>query len=279
MKTLNDEKMSIKQNKYANIDIDEILQGDKKVVAFLGASKSGTSFIVNNIAAMVSNRGINVALLDATQNKGAYYIYTKNQERLRKIAFSSIENLANGVTDGIKVNNNLTVYTTMPGENKYMNEVEPILETLIKNHSLILIDCDFTTPENYFKYAQEIYLVQSMDVLSIQPLTEALLKLEERKILDESKLRIIINKFVEVESITIKDILGGVAFYNDPNMYYMKQLFDKNMVKYLTIPFREEVYEIYIEQVANCNIKTQDYDDEILAIFKQLSRNIFPFQI
>lgn len=279
MKTLNDEKMSIKQNKYANIDIDEMLQGDKKVVAFLGASKSGTSFIVNNIAAMVSNRGINVALLDATQNKGAYYIYTKNQERLRKIAFSSIENLANGVTDGIKVNNNLTVYTTMPGENKYMNEVEPILETLIKNHSLILIDCDFTTPENYFKYAQEIYLVQSMDVLSIQPLTEALLKLEERKILDESKLRIIINKFVEVESITIKDILGGVAFYNDPNMYYMKQLFDKNMVKYLTIPFREEVYEIYIEQVANCNIRIQDYDDEILSIFKQLSRNIFPFQI
>lgn len=279
MKTLNDEKMSIKQNKYANIDIDEMLQGDKKVVAFLGASKGGTSFIVNNIAAMVSNRGINVALLDATQNKGAYYIYTKNQERLRKIAFSSIENLANGVTDGIKVNNNLTVYTTMPGENKYMNEVEPILETLIKNHSLILIDCDFTTPENYFKYAQEIYLVQSMDVLSIQPLTEALLKLEERKILDESKLRVIINKFVEVESITIKDILGGVAFYNDPNMYYMKQLFDKNMVKYLTIPFMEEVYEIYIEQVANCNIRIQDYDDEILSIFKQLSRNIFPFQI
>lgn len=279
MKTLNDEKMSIKQNKYANIDIDEMLQGDKKVVAFLGASKSGTSFIVNNIAAMVSNRGINVALLDATQNKGAYYIYTKNQERLRKIAFSSIENLANGVTDGIKANNNLTVYTTIPGENKYMNEVEPILETLIKNHSLILIDCDFTTPENYFKYAQEIYLVQSMDVLSIQPLTEALLKLEERKILDESKLRVIINKFVEVESITIKDILGGVAFYNDPNMYYMKQLFDKNMVKYLTIPFMEEVYEIYIEQVANCNIRIQDYDDEILSIFKQLSRNIFPFQI
>lgn len=279
MKTLNDEKMSIKQNKYANIDIDEMLQGDKKVVAFLGTSKSGTSFIINNIAAMLSNRGINVALLDATQNKGAYYIYTKNQERLRKIAFSSIENLANGVPDGIKVNNNLTVYTTMPGENKYMNEVEPILETLIKNHSLILIDCDFTTPENYFKYAQEIYLVQSMDVLSIQPLTENLLKLEEREILDESKLRVIINKFVEVESITIKDILGGVAFYNDPNMYYMKQLFDKNIVKYLTIPFKEEVYEIYIEQVANCNIRIQDYDDEILSIFKQLSRNIFPFQI
>ena len=38
MKTLNDEKMSIKQNKYANIDIDEMLQGDKKVVAFLSSN-------------------------------------------------------------------------------------------------------------------------------------------------------------------------------------------------------------------------------------------------
>ncbi len=277
MKTLNDEKLNIKQDKYANIDIDEMLKGDKKIVAFLGTSKSGTSFIVNNLAELISNRGVDVAILDATQNKGAYYIYTKNQEKLRKIAVSSIENLTDGVSDGIKVNNNLTVYTTMPGEDKYIGEVEPILETLIKSHSLILIDCDFSTPEKYFKYVQEIYLIQSMDVLSIQPLTEALLKFEENDILDEGKLRVIINKFVEVDSITIKDILGGIAFYNDPNMYYMKQLFDKNTVKYITIPFKQEIYEIYIEQEANCNIKIKDYDDEILSIFEQLGRDIFTF--
>lgn len=35
------------------------------------------------------------------------------------------------------------------------------METLVKNHSLILIDCDFNTPIEYFAKAQELYLVQS----------------------------------------------------------------------------------------------------------------------
>lgn len=277
MKTLNDDIINIEQEKYSNIDISEMLKGDKKLVTFLGTSKSGTSFLLNNIAELLSSKGINVAILDATQNRSSYYIFTKNEENLRKVAFSSIENLAHGVANGIKVNDNLTVYTAVPGKNEFLMEVEPVLETLIKKHSLILIDCDFKTPIEYFSYAQEIYLVQPMDILSIQPLTEALSEFDNKGVLEERKIRIIINKFVDIGAITEKEIIGGMAFYNEPTMSYMKQLFNKNTVKYITIPFEQSIYEQYLIQLVNCNIDLNGYSRNFLEILEQLGKSIYPF--
>lgn len=279
MKTLNDDIIHIEKDKYSNINIEELLVRDKRLVTFVGTSKSGTSFLINNLADLLSSKGINTAILDATQNKSSYYIYTKNEESLRKIAFSSIENLSNGVADGIKVKNNLTVYTAVPGENKFLQKAEPVLETLIKNHSLILIDCDLKTSVDYFAYAQEIYLVQSMDVLSIQPLTEALAEMQNKGILDETKIRIIINKFVETAALTEKEIIGGMAFYNDPTMSYMKQLFNKNTVKYMTIPFEQAIYERYLGELANCNINVKGYSGVFLQILEQLGKSVYPFVI
>ena len=39
------------------------------------------------MAENLSRKGIKTAILDLTQNKNAYYIYTQNDEELRKIAF------------------------------------------------------------------------------------------------------------------------------------------------------------------------------------------------
>ena len=61
---------------YNNQELSSLLSKDKKVVAFGGTSKNGTSFLVNNLAEMISKKGINTAILDLTQNKNAYYIYT-----------------------------------------------------------------------------------------------------------------------------------------------------------------------------------------------------------
>ena len=49
---------------------------------------------------ILSNMGINTAILDATSNKNAYYIYTKNDDDLRKIASNSFENLTNEIAEG-----------------------------------------------------------------------------------------------------------------------------------------------------------------------------------
>ena len=261
---------------YTKVDISHLLSRDKKIVTVVGTSKNGTSFILNNLAELLSSQGINVAILDATKNRNAYYIYTKNEESLRRTAFESIKNLSLGNAKGIAVNNNLTVYTSLPSESNDITKVEPILETLVRNHSLILIDCDFETPLNYFANAQEMYLVQSMDVLTIQPLTAFLRELKAKKILDESKIRIIINKYIKLHGVTEKAIIGGMAYYNDPAMSFMTELFDRNTVKYFTIPFEEEIYAKYLEGLINCDISLKGYSKPFRQILGQLGNCVYP---
>ena len=277
MKKENNEKMVLSDNISGDtIDISSLLTSDKKIVSIVGTSKNGTSFILNNLAELLSSQGINVAILDATQNRNTYYIYTKNEESLRRTAYESIKNLANGKAKGISVNSNLTVYTSLPSESADLNKVEPILETLIKNHSLILIDCDFNTPLNYFANSQEIYLVQSMDVLTIQPLTAFLRELKTKKILDETKIRIIINKYIKLRNANEKAIIGGMAYYNDPAMSFMTELFDRNMVKYFLVPFEIEIYTKYLEGLINCDISLKGYSKNFMQTLAQLGNNVYP---
>ena len=258
------------------IDISSLLTADKKIVSFVGTSKNGTSFIINNIAQILSSMGINTAILDTTSNRNAFYIYTKNEEELRKTASYSIENLVKGIAKGIEVNKNLTVFTSLPDEKETINNVDEILQTLITNYSVILIDCDFDTSFGYFKQSQEIYLVQSMDILTIQPLTAFLRELKAKNVLDEKKLRIILNKAVKVRGVTEKTIIGGMAFYNDPAMSFMTELFDRNLIKYISIPFDEEVYVKYLENIINCEIDLKGYTKQFMQILKELANMIYP---
>ena len=262
-------------NQEANLE--SLLSKDKKIVAFLGTTKNGTSFLVNNLAQILSNQGIKTAILDLTKNRNAYYIYTKNEEALRKTAFSCIEDLEQGIVNGIKVNNNLDVYTSLPGEANSIEEgYASILETLVKNYSLILLDCDFTTQYQYLKNAQEIYLVQSMDVLTIQPLTAYLRDLKAKGILEQNTLRVVINKFTKVRSVTEKAIIGGMAFYNDPAMSFMTELFNRETVPYCTIPFDGQVYSKYLEGLVNCNISVNGYSKEVILALRKLANMVYP---
>ena len=257
-------------------DFSSLLTADKKVVAFLGTTKNGTSFVVNSVAEALSKVGVNVAILDATQNKNSYYIYTKNEESLRKTAINSYQNLIMGNPYGVQVNQNLTVYTGLPSDTESIKNFRPILQTLVNNHTCVLIDCDFKTPYDYFKYAQEIYLVQSMDVLTIQPLTAFLRDLKSKNILDENKINIIINKAIRLRGISSKNIIGGMAFYNDPEMSFMTELFDRNTVKYTEIPFSQELYSLYLSGIANdCEISSNNYPKEIKNVIKSLSEKIY----
>ena len=262
----------------STIDLSNLLTPDKKIVTFVGTSKNGTSFIVNNIAEYMSTvMGVNTAILDTTKNRNSYYIYTKNEEQLRNIATHSIEGLAQGVAQGISANKNLTVYTSLPDENESIRNVDNILETLLKNHSLILIDTDFDTPIGYFKQSQETYLVQTLDVLTIQPLTAFLRDLKAKDILDEKKLRIILNKTVRIRGINEKTIIGGMAYYNDPAMSFMTELFDRTMIKYVSIPFEEEIYAKYLQEIIECEISLKGYSKEFMQTLKQLASMIYSY--
>lgn len=261
---------------YEDVDISGLLTSDKKVACFIGTSKNGTSFIVNNLAEITSGMGIDTAILDTTQNRNSYYIYTKNEEELRKTAMESINNLLQGTAKGIQVNKNLTIYTSLPEETEGIENAGMILQTLLKKHSLVLIDCDFETPLEYFEKAQEIYLVQTFDILTIQPLTAFLRELKSKNILKENKLKVVLNKAVKVRGVNDKTIIGGMAYYNDPAMSFMTELFDKNTIRYITIPFNEEVYTKYLENVINCEVSIKGYPKNMIQIFNELSNMVYP---
>lgn len=266
----------IEQRTVQHVDLSNLLTREKKIVSFVGTTKNGTSFIVNNLAELFSSMGISTAILDMTQSRNAYYIYTKNEEKLRSIAERCINNLRSNIPEGIPVNKNLTVYTAVPGNNQNIEDVENILTTLVQNYSLVLIDCDFDTPTDYFYNSQEIYLVQSMDVLTIQPLTAFLRDLRNKNVLYEQKIKIIINKEQKVAGLSPKVIIGGMAFYNDPTMSFMTELFDRTTVKYTTIPFEMQNYLAYLESLVNCNITLKPYTKLFNAKLKDLANMVYP---
>ena len=258
-----------------DVDIQGLLSRDKKIVSFVGTTKNGTSFLVNNLGELFSSMGINTAILDVTKNRNSYYIYTKNEEELRRVALNSMKNLSIGQASGIQVNRNLTVYTSVPTEENNENCGE-ILATLVKNYSLVLIDCDFDTDIAYFENSQEIYLVQSMDILTIQPLTAFLRDLKAKNVLSQDKIRIVINKEARIRTLTPKVIIGGMAYYNDPSMSFMTELFNKDNVRHCTIPFDEQVYSKYLEGLVNCNVSLNGYPKTFMMSLKELGNMVYP---
>jgi len=259
-----------------NIDTDNLITGNQKIVSFVGTTKNGTSFVVNNLAEVFSNKGIKTAILDLTKNKNSYYIYTNNEEQLRQRAHDSFEKLTKGIAEGVEVNKNLSVYTSLPGNDESLDDVTNIIQTLLENYTVVLMDCDFSTDPRYFKAAQEIYLVQSLDVLTIQPLTAFLRDLKVKGILESYKLRIVINKNIKVNSLNDRILIGGMSVYNDPAMTYMTELFDKETIKYVTIPFDNQAYVKYLEAIVNCKISTKGYSKNMLTSLNNLSDMVYP---
>ena len=259
-----------------SIDLTRLLTKDKKIVAFVGTAKAGTSFLINNIADMLSKTGIKTAIVDLTENRNSYYIYTKNEEPLRRIASNCLEKIESGIVEGIDVSKNLTVFTSIPNQKIEVSDIDVLVANLIKKFSLVLLDCDFKTDETYFELAQEIYLVQSMDILTIQPLTAFLRDLQSSGKLVPSKLKAVINKAIKVRGLSTKAIIGGMSCYNNPEMSYMRELFDKEKIQTLVIPFDEDTLSKYLSGMVDCFVSTSGYSKQFLSELKKLGDNVYP---
>ncbi len=257
-------------------DLTRLISRDKKIVAFVGTTKCGTSFLVNNIADILAGVNINVAILDVTSNKNSYYIYTKNEEPLRKKASGCIEALEQGIANGINVSRNLTVFTSIPGKKIEASNIEAIVSTLLNKYSLVILDCDFTTDYQYFNIAQEIYLVQSMDILTIQPLTAFLRDLETAYNGIQSKFKIVLNKAMRVRGLSEKAIVGGMSCYNDPEMSYMRDLFNRDRIQTITIPFDEEALAKYLSGIVDCIVTTNGYSKQFMVELRRLADKVYP---
>ena len=251
--------------------------GSGKLCVFTGTSKNGVSFIVNNLAQMLIQSNVKVAILDETQNRNSFYIYTNNDEPLINKAVSSIRNLENGLAKGLDVSRYLTVYTNIPDgglENK-TEDIEAIVSTLTHNYDIILVDSDFETNEKFFAYASEIYVVQSMDALTIQPITKFLSELKDKGLLQEEQLRIIINKYMNMKRLPAEIVIEGLTRYNEPTMTLQKELFDSKRVPAILIPFDMQAYTRYMDVIATCQMTLNGYPTVFLNSLDKLASIIY----
>ena len=248
----------------------------KNVFSFVGTSKNGTSFLVNSLAILFSSIGINTAIVDLTKNKNDYYMCTNNEDRLREIATLSIIKLEKGIAEGVQINKNLSVYTGLPTNDTNKLNSRAVIDTLKKNHTLILLDCDFETNLEYYTYSNQIFTVQSLDVLTMQPLTIHLKKLKELGIISDSKISIILNKEVPVKGLTKKIMIGGLSMYNSPNMEERVELFNKDNVKVYSVPFDIQAYQKYLENIVHCKFEITGYPKKFITELQLIAENIYP---
>ncbi|MBE5821143.1 MAG: hypothetical protein E7311_00960 [Clostridiales bacterium] len=246
-----------------------------KLAVFIGGSKVGTSFLINAIAYMLSKNGVKTAILDMTRERNMFYTYTNNSEKLRKKAEKSINSviLNNSIEDGIEINKNLTLFTSLPGSDRRSYNHMKLVDNLKQNYKVILVDCDFTTPLDYYKLANEIYVVQDMDILTVQQITSFLRELKSKEI-SLAKMRIIINKFVK-SSVTAKKLIEGMAYYYDPQMTFMDDLFDTN-IDYYTVPFAVENYQKYIDNLHKCDMDFSNFTKEFLEMISVICSIVYP---
>lgn len=266
-------RTNLQQNEDTN---DHLNLQNNKVVSFVGTTKNGTSFLINNLGLLFSSKGIKTAILDLTRNRNSYYIFTKNDEELRKKAINSFASLEKGIADGVAINNFLTSYTSLPGEKIQNINYNTMIQTLRNHYQLVLIDCDFSTQNEVFKNSNEIYFVQSMDILTIQPLTAFMRDLKTSGILEQEKLRVVINKYQKLRGLTDKTIIGGLSSYNDPAMTYMTELFNKDTIKYVNIPLDIGVYTNYLEGLVTCELSTKGFSRSFSESLNILATMIYP---
>ena len=252
-----------------------VIAGNGKIVSFVGASKNGTSFIVNSLGILLANDGIKVAIVDFTKNKNSYYLFTDNDSDKVKIAADSLKKLSNGVIDGLKIKDDLYLFTSVPDENidEKLNK-NKILNTLSENFDIVMLDCDLQSDAAYFSNSDEIYLIQSMDVFTIQPLTKFLS--DYKDIIDVNKLHAVINKYLKLKKLDYKMVIAGMSKYNDPSMALQRDLFDAKKISCNLIPFDIKTYSSYLEAIALCKINLNEFSNDVIDSLYELKSKVYP---
>lgn len=247
----------------------------KKTVIFVGANKSGTTFTVNAVAHSLADNKIPVGILDMTRDKSLYYIYNQDDKTLRNIALECMQRLGEGEDSYMPIRKFLKVYTSMPGQNVDTRRGlrnKNIIDTVGRNNSIVIVDADFSTPLEYFTSADEIYIVQDLDIIRMQETTLFLRELKARGV-PMTKIRIVINKYVKT-MLTPKKLVEGLSYYNDPQMSFIDEILDSKVPYYL-IPFSVDNYVKYIDGLYKNSLEYKKYSPDFLNAIGDLSSNVY----
>ena len=245
----------------------------KKTVCFVGAPKAGTTFCINAIGTYLAKKGVKTAIVDMSRKRDMYTIYTYDNTGKRNIAGESLRYASSGKNEPL-VYEKLSIYTAVPGEDRKSYNPNLLIDTVSKNNNVVLIDADFSTPLDYFRLAQDIYIVQDMNVLNISQITMFLRELKQRGIGME-KIKIIINKYAEC-SLSSKDIIDGIATYTSYDLKMFDELFNPKRVQYFILPFDVENYKKYIEMVYKYSNKFSSFTKEFQDNLNQIINTIYP---
>lgn len=254
-------------------NVYEVPKDYKKIVVFVGAPKSGSTFCVNAIGTTLARSKVKTAIVDVTRKRDTYTIYTYDNEGKRNIAAGSLKYASNGLNAPL-VYDKLSVYTAQPGEDRKTYNAGNVIQTVSQKNNVVLIDADFSTPMDYFRLCQEIYIVQDMDVLNIPQVTLFLRELKNRGV-PMSKVRIVVNKHVKC-SLTAKAIVEGIATYTSFDFRTFEQLFDPSAVPCYILPFDVENYKKYIDMVYKYSNKFASFTDEFRRGLYSLINAIYP---
>lgn len=268
---------AIQANPYQN-DMSGTLGNVKKMIVVVGAPKSGSTFIANAISHQLASYNLSVGLLDMAKNNDLYYIYNQNDKGLRQIASECMQRLAEGIDMFIPAGKKLKVYTSVPGavetKKAYRNKV--IIDTVCNANSIVVVDSDFMTPFDYFEKAQDIYIVQDMDIMNMQSTTKFIRELKSRNI-DMKKIKIIVNKFVKC-MLTPKKIVEGLSYYNDPQMSFIDELLDSR-VQYFMVPFNVENYAKYVDCIYKNSVDFKKFTVDFLNSIKDITNSIYKVEL
>lgn len=251
----------------------EVPKDYKKVVCFVGAPKVGTTFCINAIATYLARNKVKTAIVDLTKKRDTYTIYTYDTESKRNIAAESLKYASGGLNEPL-IYEKLSIYTGMPGDDRKSYNANNTIDTIGQNNNVVLIDADFTTPLDYYRICQEIYLVQDMDILNINQVTMFLRELKTRGI-PMNKIRVIINKHVKC-ALTAKDILDGIATFASYDLKMYDELFNSSNIPYYILPLDIENYKKYIEMVFKYQNKFSTFTDEFKENLNTIINSIYP---
>ena len=245
----------------------------RKTVIFVGAPKVGTSFCINAIGTYLARQKIKTAIVDMTRKRDMYTIYTYDNTGKRNIAGDSMKYASNGKNEPL-IYDKLSIYTAVPGEDRKSYNPNLLVETISKNNNVVLIDADFSTPLDYFRLANDIYIVQDMNILNVNQITMFLRELKQRGIGME-KVKIVINKYVDC-SLSSKDIIDGIATYTSYDLKMFDELFNPKRIQYFVLPFNVDNYKKYIDMVYKYSNKFASFSKDFQENLNGVINSIYP---
>ena len=249
----------------------------KKIVAFVGTSKVGTSFLVNCVATLMASKGVKTSILDMTKNRGEFFYFEDYMKENFDDVSNCMSNLSVGVANPVSVGRrkNLNLYTTVPKgkeDNRKGYRHRNVIDTVKKNCNLLIIDCDFTTPMEYFEQAQDIYIVQDLDLLKVNETKDFLKELKDKNI-DWSKLRVVFNNVFRSKLTPKKIINNAFSYYTDISETYTDE-FEK-IKRYIEIPMDPTNYAVYIEATGKGKIDYEKFTPQFKQCIETLSTMVY----